>query len=249
MEQQDAQERFARASIEKAEALIAMGQAEDALKELEGAYRLSPELVAEGYARALVQYAGQREDAGDSEGALKSYRQALQVAPHESVLWQEIAAVANRLEAQLTKAKITGGPVLQAEVSAGKVILWFVAVLAGWAGILVAGTVLSNELVNAGWAVAGGLVGLVQWLVMRRDAPMTPWWVFISAAGWLGCSLLGQAAANGMFWSYLEGWYLGERNQAVAIWQTIAWQFSFLLSVTFSVTAAMILLRRHPVES
>ena len=253
MDHKHARERLVQASVEKAEALMAMGQMEQALKELEDAYRLAPELVAERYARALVQQAARNEEAGDVEGALTSYRRALQVASEGSALWQEIAAVTYRLEARLPEDETTGRPLVQREIPVSRVILWLVIMLAGWTGILgLSQFTYGNEwLILASWAMVGTLVGLAQWLVMRKAIPpVKPRWILIALAGWSGCWVLGEYVARGV-----ESIWFVEAGRDVDIilqlnlWWAVVWQSAFLLSAIFNGTAAALLFRSRPEKS
>jgi len=252
MDQADVRERFARASVEKAEALTAMGQMEQALKELEDAYRLAPELVVEGYARALVQHAAQKEEAEDVEGALALYRRALQVAPEGSALLQEIAPLVYRLEAELLGMGTTGRLAARREVPAGKIVLWLVIMLAGWAGALDLSRFAHGNvrLVLVGWAAAGALVGLAQWLVARGVAPIKPWWILVVLVGWPGCFALGQITA-----AMIDDTWFVEVGRDVDyelwrnLWWSTAWQLAFLLNAVFNTAAVTLLCRSHRAES
>jgi len=252
MDQVDARERLVRASVEKAEALITMGQMEQALKELEDAYHMAPELVAEGYARALVQQATQEEEAGDVEGALASYRRALQVAPEESALWQEVAAVTYRLEAKLLETEPTGRLAARLEVPASRIVVWLVIMLAGWVGALGFCSLKLGglRLPAVGWAVAGALVGLAQWLVVKRVAGVKPWWIIVAPIGWCGSWALGACMAQMMPLIWLAGIEkTTDWNLYISIWWTNALQWAFLLNAVFNGAAAVVQLRSHPAES
>jgi len=257
MQQTYAKERLARASVEKADALTAMGQIDRALKELEDAYHLAPELVAETYARALVQQAAQREDAGDLEGALTSYRHALPLAPEGSALGQEIAAVADRLEAQLhgsvpAALGVISKPVVRFEYPTSKAVLWLVIMLAGWAGTLGLNRFTHGDYWFAlvSWAAVGALAGIAQRLVTRGVASIRPWWILVAAVGWSGSWVLGGIAVG----LIQQVWFVAPGRDVDVIlrlnlWWFTAYQLSFLLNAVFNGAATVWLLRGRLVES
>ena len=257
MEQKDAKERLARAGVEKAKALMVIGQVEQALEELEEAHHLAPELVAENYARALVEHAAQREDAGDLKESLTLYRRALQVAPEESALRREIVAIISRLEEQLhgpvpVESEVVSRPAARVELPAGRVILWLAIMLIGWAGAIGGGRLASgNKLVVAIiWAVTGALVGLVQWLVIRKISRANYWWLLVSPVGWAGCWALGGIAAT-MIGATLFVDRGGGINYTLQLnlWWIAAWQLALLLNAIFNGAAAVLLLRNRPAGS
>jgi len=257
MQQRHAKERLARASVEKADALMAMGQIDQALKELEDAYHLAPELVAETYVRALVQQAAQREDAGDLEGALTSYHHALQLAAEGSALRQEIAAVAERLEAQLhgsvpAAPEVISKPVVRFEYPTSKIVLWLVIMLVGWAGTLGFNRFTHGDAWPAlvSWAAVGALAGVAQWLVARGVAPVKPWWILAAVVGWSGSWALGGVATG-----WIQSVWFVELGRDVDVvlqlnlWWSTVWQLAFLLNAVFNGAAVVWLLRSRPAKS
>jgi hypothetical protein len=86
-------------------------------------------------------------------------------------------------------------PVLKRYISSGA---WWA--LAGSAGSLVA--VNAGRVIGAGeplhYGVEGAAIGLLQWLVLRREVVSALWWVPISAIGWLIGGLAIAPAWN--FW-------------------------------------------------
>jgi len=255
MEQKNARERLARAGVEKAKALMAIGQVEQALEELEEAHHLAPELVAENYARALVEQAAQREEAGDLKEALALYRRALQVAPEESALRREIAAIASRLETQLhgpvpVESEMVSRPAARVELPAGKMVLWLVIMLAGWAGAIGGSRLASGDklVVTVIWAVTGALVGLAQWLAAREVSRANYWWLLVSPVGWAGCWALGGIAAT-----MIGATVFVDRGRGINytlrfnLWWIAAWQLALLLNAVFNGAAAVWLFRSRPV--
>ncbi len=86
------QERLARGMLEKAEVLLEIGQVEKAVAELEEAYALAPEIVADSYARALMRKGHTAEQRGNLETALAAYQQAAGAARSTS-LQNELQAI------------------------------------------------------------------------------------------------------------------------------------------------------------
>lgn len=257
MEHKDATERLARAGMDKADALMSMGQADQALRELEDAYNLAPELVADTYTRALVQQAAQREDGGDVEGALTSYRCALQVAPEGGTLRQEIAAIVQRLEVAVHgpiqgEPQVMGKPAARPECPTSRVVLWLVIMLAGWAGTLGSIRFLGgNEWVAfVSWAMVGILAGLAQYLVVRGVAPVRPWWVLGALIGWCGCWALGGLAASAIqvLW-FVEAGHGVDTALRFNLWWSSAWQIAILVNAVFNGAAAALLLRGRSANS
>jgi len=244
------QERLARASVEKADVLLEMGQIEQALEELDGAYRLAPGLVAENYARALVQQAAQREDAGDLKEALRLYQRALQVAPERNVLRREIAAIVSRLEMQLRGPvpivpEAVGRPAVRVELPVGKMVLWLAIMLIGWAGVLILNRFTpSNPWFNlVVWGIVGALAGAAQWLAARSITSVKLWWILVTLVGWAGCWGLGSVAAGMVhpFWFVEAG---SDINMFLVrnIWWGDIWHSALLLNVVFNGAAAAWLL-------
>ena len=204
--------------------------------------------------RALVQQATEEEEAGDAEKALSLYRRALQVAPEESALWQEIAAVTYRLEAKSLEAETTGRLAARPGAPASKVVLWLVIMVAGWMGALSFSSLLPGGLgfTIVSWAVAGALVGLAQWLVVKGVAVVRPWWIFIALVGWGGSWVLGTCLVEMMMPSTMLPRITAtgvEWNLYIGIWYTSVLQSAFLLNAVFNGTAAAVLLRSQPAES
>ena len=256
VEQRDAQERLAWASVEKANALMALGQVELALKEIEDAYSLAPELVAEAYVRALVEHGAQREKARDVEKALASYRRALQVAPEGSTVRQEIAMIVDRLEVQLHRA-VPQAPAAISKPAAGfeyptrRAILWLLIMLAGWAGVLGLSRFMAhNEWLGfVGWAAVGALVGLAQWLVARKVTSVKSWWLLVTVVAWTGCWALGREAAGTTqrVW-FVEAGRDIDRSVQLNLWWSAVWQLALLLNAVFN-GAAVLLLQGRAVDS
>jgi tetratricopeptide (TPR) repeat protein len=98
-----ARERLVRANVERAEALLELGQLEHALSELKDAYGEAPNLAASAYARALLARAAAQEQAGNLSEALEGYRAARQVAPAGS-LRDELDILIDLIEAKLASA-------------------------------------------------------------------------------------------------------------------------------------------------
>lgn len=70
--------------------------------------------------------------------------------------------------------------------------------LGGLAGLAVAGGATTAAQAALGGAATGAVIGLAQWLVLRRRLPLAPWWVAATAAGMaaglgLSVGLLGSA--------------------------------------------------------
>ncbi len=93
---------------------------------------------------------------------------------------------------------------------------WVGATVLGWPLAAVTGYFVAIFLpesldTNANWFVLlmisliGGLVGFMQWLVLRRCVPRAGWWIPATAAGWMAMRL---AAGEGTF-GPLDVWYLG----------------------------------------
>jgi hypothetical protein len=73
--------------------------------------------------------------------------------------------------------------------------------LGGLAGLALAGPVTGVPQAALGGAATGAVIGLAQWLVLRRRLPLTPWWVAVTSAGMsgglaLGVELLGTDTAG-----------------------------------------------------
>jgi len=119
-----------------------------------------------------------------------------------SVVEPGIGELADKLIEDTLSALITGGLTGLAQ---GLVLRrhgfdaawWIVATSLGWAvGILIAGSLIfsldnsiqSNDVFR--WIVpaafiAGGVVGIPQWVVLRRALPSVGWWwILVSAFGW-----------------------------------------------------------------
>lgn len=58
--------------------------------------------------------------------------------------------------------------------------------LGGLAGLGLAGPIIGIPQAAIGGAATGAVIGLAQWLVLRRRLPLTPWWVAATAAGMSG---------------------------------------------------------------
>jgi len=72
-----------RARLQLGEALLALGQTDEAVDELERAYEQDQSEALYALARALVTQARAREEAGDEDDALATCERALQVSPNE----------------------------------------------------------------------------------------------------------------------------------------------------------------------
>jgi hypothetical protein len=73
--------------------------------------------------------------------------------------------------------------------------------LGGLAGLGAAGAITGVPQALLGGAATGAVVGLAQWLVLRRRLPLSPWWVALTAGGMsaglaLGVGLLGIDTAG-----------------------------------------------------
>jgi hypothetical protein len=73
--------------------------------------------------------------------------------------------------------------------------LWLAWVLAGLVGGAVGWVVNLPGGWAVNWAVVGALVGLGQWLILRRRVPLVVWWVLAGAVGWALGGLVGDAVA------------------------------------------------------
>jgi len=89
--------RLIQATLKRAEILLEMGEFDKALEDLKRAYDLSPELAAESYTRGLFLYGQQKEDNGEIDSAIESFRLAEEIAPG-SLLKSEIFQKINDLE-------------------------------------------------------------------------------------------------------------------------------------------------------
>jgi hypothetical protein len=78
-------------------ALRDQGRVDEAIAELEVAYRLAPALAAKEYARTLLAQGSAQETVGDRTGAVSTYQRALEVAP-DGGLRTEIADIIRDLE-------------------------------------------------------------------------------------------------------------------------------------------------------
>lgn len=67
--------------------------------------------------------------------------------------------------------------------------------ISGLAGLGLAGEVTGLPQALVGGATTGAVLGLAQWLVLRRHLPLTPWWMIITAAG----MAVGLASGVGLF--------------------------------------------------
>jgi tetratricopeptide (TPR) repeat protein len=92
---QPAQERLARATVERAAALLELGEADRALVELAEAHHLAPAIAGEPYAHALLSRGSAYEHAGELGAALADYVAARDVAP--------VGALRNELDSILTE--------------------------------------------------------------------------------------------------------------------------------------------------
>ncbi len=74
------------------------------------------------------------------------------------------------------------------------------ATIAGWVlGLPIGGRLASwvnSEIMTATLALAS--IGLMQWLVLRREVMRAGWWVLASAAGWLMGVVVGEGLGNAM---------------------------------------------------
>lgn len=98
------QERLARGMLEKAEALLEIGQVEKAVAELEEAYAVAPELTGDSYARALMREGHDAEQRVDLETALAAYQHAARVARSTS-LQNELRAIIAEFEHERGEAE------------------------------------------------------------------------------------------------------------------------------------------------
>jgi azurin len=86
--------------------MLEMGRIEAALQEFAEAHKLAPTLGAAPYARALLNQGTTREAAGELAAALKSYEQAIQLAP-PGPLRDEIALIIPEVKARLNTPTTT----------------------------------------------------------------------------------------------------------------------------------------------
>ncbi len=88
--------RHFRARLHLGEALLELGQTDEAVAELERAYELDREEARLPLARALVAQAKAREEGGDEDGALVACEQTLQISPNERAAQELKAAIWTR---------------------------------------------------------------------------------------------------------------------------------------------------------
>jgi tetratricopeptide (TPR) repeat protein len=96
--------RHFRAHLHLGEALLEMGQLEEANQELERAYSLDIDEARLPLARAHLALGRHYEENGDEELALDLYRQALQISPRESQALERIAEISKRRGDRALKA-------------------------------------------------------------------------------------------------------------------------------------------------
>jgi tetratricopeptide (TPR) repeat protein len=242
MELENPRKRLARASVEKAEALIAIGQMERGLEELEEAHQVAPEFVSEAYAHAIVEYAVQWEEAGDIRKAISYYQRALQVMPEESPLWQEVTSVIRRLEETLSETKEGDRSVLRRQVPAITIALWLMCMVGGWVEVTFLSWVIwIGDTPILSWMAVGAITGVVQWWVARKVAHAKSWWILIALTGWAGSWLLGTLPATAITSQLYDAQLIQSIEAWKALWWSIAWLSSFLVNVVFNGIAALLL--------
>ena len=111
-------------------------------------------------------------------------------------------------------------------------LLWVLASIVGWGvgGVMFVPVVLLVGMVLGtlvGWAVAGAVggavVGVWQWLVLRRQTVRASWWIVSSTAGWAVAAfiyipmILGTALGFGPFVAGAFTWAVC--GAVVGIWQ------------------------------
>lgn len=243
------QERLAQVTVEKAKALMDIGEIERALTELEEAYRLAPDVASDAYADALLKQGLVKEDTGQPDEALALYRQVLQVAPEGSALRQETAAMVRRLEVREPSAVVhpVVKPTLFQALSAGwRGIAWMLTTFAGWAIILVlAEFSMGPELRSFSlWALIGTLVGTIQWLLLKDKVARAGWWILAAAIGWGAC-WEGAVAIATRLWLFLTGVVELTYSERFSLYWSITWPTAILLSAIFNGVMAALLLRDH----
>ena len=252
MSEETGQERLARVMIEKAKALMDVGEVERALAEFEEAYRLSPEVAAEPYADALLKQGLLKEDTGQRDEALALYRKVLQVAPEGSALWQETSAMVHRLETELAPppaiVQPAVKPTLFQALSAGwRGIAWMLTMFAGWSISLSLVTFSSVPGLRGFfvWVSIGALVGVVRWLLLKDRIARAGWWILLEAIGWGAC-WEGAVAISSRLWFFLlkvvDPSFL--EDYSLFYW-SITWPTAMLLSAVFNGVMAVLLLRDH----
>jgi len=247
------QERLAQVTVEKAKALMDIGEIERALTELEEAYRLAPDVASDAYADALLKQGLVKEDTGQPDEALALYRQVLQVAPEGSALRQETAAMVRRLEVREPSAVVhpVVKPTLFQALSAGwRGIAWMLTTFAGWAIILVlAEFSMGPELRSFSlWALIGTLVGTIQGLLLKDKVARAGWWILAAAIGWGAC-WEGAVAIATRLWLFLTGVVELTYSERFSLYWSITWPTAILLSAIFNGVMAALLLRDHTGES
>ncbi len=81
---------------------------------------------------------------------------------------------------------------------------WVLVTAGGWVIPLLPGFLSGGEAgLGLGFAISavvglstGAIVGLLQWLVLRRHLPQAGWWIGANAIGWLACGAFAPASVT-----------------------------------------------------
>jgi hypothetical protein len=152
--------------------------------------------------------AARQMEKGDRQGALKTYRQALELAQadpslrslaHEIELTvqdveKRVAAQASRPQPAIPPLPVGEGAGVRAEprrkAGWGFWLLWVLASTAGWAVGDAVGWAVGGA---AFGAAVGAVTGVAQWLLLRRQVRRAGWWILASTAGWAVGLAVGDA--------------------------------------------------------